>query len=143
MMLTERQHELLSFIEARLAENGVSPSFDEMMKALNLKSKNGVFRLITNLEDRGFVRRMKGKARAIEILKLPDGTRPAAQAETDVLKHLREGGEIIIQNHLTTPSCYIHYDEWSEQLVDRNGDYHSVSCLIDNYYISIHHEEVT
>ena len=75
-MLTYKQHELLLFIDDRLKESGISPSFDEMREALDLKSKSGVHRLISALEERGFIRRLPNRARALEILKLPD-VRPA------------------------------------------------------------------
>src|SRR6476646_2109196 len=76
-MLTAKQHELLLFIENRLKESGISPSFDEMREALDLKSKSGVHRLISALEERGFIRRLPNRARALEVLKLPE-TRPSA-----------------------------------------------------------------
>ena len=76
-MLTAKQHELLLFIDDRLKESGVSPSFDEMREALELKSKSGVHRLISALEERGFIRRLPNRARALEVLKLPE-TRPSA-----------------------------------------------------------------
>jgi repressor LexA len=72
-MLTRKQHELLLFINERLGQGGVSPSFDEMKDALNLKSKSGIHRLITGLEERGFIRRLPHRARALEVLKLPEG----------------------------------------------------------------------
>ncbi len=71
-MLTAKQHELLSFIYHRLGETGISPSFDEMREALELKSKSGVHRLISALEERQFIRRLPNRARALEILKMPD-----------------------------------------------------------------------
>ncbi len=71
-MLTRKQHELLLFIHERLRETGVAPSFDEMKDALDLKSKSGIHRLITALEERGFIRRLPHRARALEILKLPE-----------------------------------------------------------------------
>lgn len=73
-MLTRKQHELLLFIHERLTEDGVSPSFDEMKEALNLASKSGVHRLVSALEERGFIRRLAHRARALEILKMPDST---------------------------------------------------------------------
>ncbi len=73
-MLTKKQHELLVFINGRLQETGVCPSFDEMKDALGLKSKSGIHRLITGLEERGFVRRLPHRARALEILRLADST---------------------------------------------------------------------
>jgi repressor LexA len=72
-MLTRKQYELLLFINDRLGEGGVSPSFDEMKDALGLKSKSGIHRLITGLEERGFIRRLPHRARALEVLRLPDG----------------------------------------------------------------------
>ena len=72
-MLTAKQQELLLFIQRRLDEGGVSPSFDEMKDALDLKSKSGIHRLISALEERGFIRRLPNRARALEVVKLPDG----------------------------------------------------------------------
>lgn len=71
-MLTPKQQELLSFIQTRLEEGGVSPSFEEMKDALDLRSKSGIHRLINALEERGFIRRLPNRARALEVLKLPD-----------------------------------------------------------------------
>ena len=71
-MLTRKQHELLLFIHDHLRQNGVSPSFDEMKDALGLRSKSGIHRLITGLEERGFIRRLPHRARALEVLKLPE-----------------------------------------------------------------------
>jgi repressor LexA len=79
-MLTRKQHELLMFINERLSQSGVSPSFDEMKDALGLKSKSGIHRLITGLEERGFIRRLPHRARALEVLRLPDDTTSAAAA---------------------------------------------------------------
>lgn len=72
-MLTRKQHELICFINDRLAQTGVSPSFEEMKEALDLKSKSGVHRLISALEERGFIRRLPNRARALEVTKLPEG----------------------------------------------------------------------
>src|SRR6516165_5426051 len=71
-MLIRKQFELLRFIHERLKEAGVPPSFDEMKDALDLRSKSGIHRLITALEERGFIRRLPNRARAIEVIKLPD-----------------------------------------------------------------------
>jgi repressor LexA len=73
-MLTRKQHELLRFIHERLRETGVPPSFDEMKDALDLKSKSGIHRLITALEERGFIRRLPNRARALEVIRLPEST---------------------------------------------------------------------
>jgi repressor LexA len=98
-MLTRKQYELLMFIHERVRESGIPPSFDEMKDALDLKSKSGIHRLITALEERGFLRRMEKRARALEVLKLPDNMaetlRPAttrSQVQRAVARHGR--GEI-------------------------------------------------
>ena len=78
-MLTTKQKELLVFIHARLQETGVPPSFDEMKEALSLQSKSGVHRLIIALEERGFIRRLPHRARAIEVIKLPEAMSEGAQ----------------------------------------------------------------
>lgn len=91
-MLTRKQQELLLFIHRRLCEGGVSPSFDEMKDALNLKSKSGIHRLITGLEERGFIRRLPHRARALEVVRLPDGVLatsapvPAARPEASAFR---------------------------------------------------------
>ena len=82
-MLTRKQHELLTYIHQHLSENGVSPSFEEMKEALDLKSKSGVHRLISALEERGFIRRLPNRARALEVMRMPDvkagiASRPSA-----------------------------------------------------------------
>ncbi len=79
-MLTRKQHELLMFIHERIKETGVSPSFDEMKEALDLASKSGIHRLITALEERGFLRRLAHRARALEVVKLPQQATTAAPA---------------------------------------------------------------
>ena len=71
-MLTRKQFELLRFINERLKESGVPPSFDEMKDALDLRSKSGIHRLITALEERGFIRRLPNRARAIDVIKMPE-----------------------------------------------------------------------
>lgn len=76
-MLTRKQHELLMFIHERMKESGIPPSFDEMKDALDLKSKSGIHRLITALEERGFIRRLPNRARALEVMRLPDSMNPS------------------------------------------------------------------
>jgi repressor LexA len=76
-MLTRKQHELLMFIHDRMKETGIPPSFDEMKDALDLRSKSGIHRLITALEERGFIRRLPNRARALEVIKLPDSMNPS------------------------------------------------------------------
>ena len=91
-MLTRKQSELLRFIHERLQAEGVPPSFDEMKDALDLKSKSGIHRLIMALEERGFIRRLANRARAIEVLRLPevgDRRRPA-RAEILAQRHPRQ-----------------------------------------------------
>ena len=88
-MLTKKQYELLVFINHRLNEAGVSPSFDEMKDALGLRSKSGIHRLITGLEERGFVRRLPHRARALEVLRVPSSLgKSEASAETTANKSL-------------------------------------------------------
>lgn len=76
-MLTKKQSELLRFINERLKEDGVPPSFDEMKEALDLRSKSGIHRLIMALEERGFIRRLPNRARALEVLRLPESSTPS------------------------------------------------------------------
>jgi repressor LexA len=95
-MLTRKQHELLRFIQARLEESGISPSFEEMKEALDLKSKSGVHRLISALEERGFIRRLPNRARALEVLRQPEdvtstpAARPAPANSNDPLVAVRK-----------------------------------------------------
>ncbi|MBO9580064.1 MAG: transcriptional repressor LexA [Sphingobium sp.] len=90
-MLTAKQQQLLMYIKQHLDQGGISPSFEEMKEALDLKSKSGIHRLISALEERGFIRRLANRARALEILKLPDGAnmeriQPAPAANVTALK---------------------------------------------------------
>jgi len=82
-MLTQKQKDLLLFIHGRMQDQGVPPSFDEMKEALDLKSKSGIHRLITALVERGFIRRLPHRARAIEVIKLPEGRDPPRAAVSD------------------------------------------------------------
>ncbi|KGB54284.1 LexA repressor [Sphingopyxis sp. LC81] len=84
-MLTAKQHELLHFIQERLDTSGISPSFEEMKEALGLKSKSGIHRLISALEERGFLRRLPNRARALEVLKVPEAAKAAAPARENVV----------------------------------------------------------
>ena len=79
-MLTAKQHELLRFIQRKLEETGISPSFEEMKDALDLKSKSGVHRLISALEERGFLRRLPNRARALEVLRQPENVTASARS---------------------------------------------------------------
>jgi repressor LexA len=111
-MLTRKQYELLRFISERLKESGVPPSFDEMKDALDLRSKSGIHRLITALEERGFIRRLPNRARAIEVIKLPElsgagngngrrGFTPSVIEGT--LGKVRSGGSIGSEDDSTRP----------------------------------------
>ena len=80
IMLTRKQYELLMFVHERLKETGIPPSFDEMKDALDLRSKSGIHRLITALEERGFIRRLPNRARALEVLRLPESVSPSLAA---------------------------------------------------------------
>ena len=92
-MLTRKQHELLMFIHERIKETGVSPSFDEMKEALDLASKSGIHRLITALEERGFIRRLAHRARALEVMKLPEqATTGAPRGRPGFTPAVIEGG---------------------------------------------------
>lgn len=90
-MLTKKQRELLLFINDRIKETGVSPSFDEMKEALDLASKSGIHRLITALEERGFLRRLAHRARALEVLKLPESVIPQQVGRTPFRPSVVEG----------------------------------------------------
>src|ERR1700712_2488250 len=90
-MLTHKQHELLMFIHERMKESGIPPSFDEMKDALDLRSKSGIHRLITALEERGFIRRLPNRARAIEVLKLPELGASAGTARRGFTPSVIEG----------------------------------------------------
>ncbi|NKB79018.1 transcriptional repressor LexA [Brucella daejeonensis] len=90
-MLTRKQHELLLFIHQRLKETGIPPSFDEMKEALDLASKSGIHRLITALEERGFIRRLPNRARALEVLRLPDSIAPGLNSQKKFAPSVIEG----------------------------------------------------
>ncbi len=89
-MLTKKQHELLTYIDERIQDTGISPSFDEMKEALGLKSKSGIHRLITALEERGFLRRLRHRARALEVVKLPENA--SGRAAGGFRPNVIEGG---------------------------------------------------
>ncbi len=98
-MLTRKQHELICFIHDRLADTGVSPSFEEMKEALDLKSKSGVHRLISALEERGFLRRLPNRARALEVVKMPEraGERPAVAASSPARRAAPEPANDVVE----------------------------------------------
>ena len=89
-MLTKKQHELLLFLEERISQSGVTPSFEEMKNKVGLKSKSGIHRLISALEDRGFIKKLPFKARAIEILKSPNIKSKPSGHKPDTLKQVVE-----------------------------------------------------
>jgi len=102
-MLTRKQHELICFIEDRLATSGVSPSFEEMKEALDLKSKSGVHRLISALEERGYIKRLPNRARALEILRTPeraDGKPTPAEPKRDMPQPANDVVEIPLHGRI-------------------------------------------
>ena len=165
-MLTRKQHELICFIHDRLAEGGVSPSFEEMKEALDLKSKSGVHRLISALEERGFLRRLPNRARALEVLKMPEratdkragaavspigGTaapRPAPQPANDILEiplHGRIAAGVPIEAFegdamLSVPAALLgsgdHY------ALEVSGDSMVEAGILDGDYALIKRQEV-
>jgi repressor LexA len=104
-VLTQRQHQLLLFIYGYLRDHGVPPSFEEMRAALRLKSKSGIHRLIKGLEERGYIRRMPYRARALEVIRLPNGARatPDAAAEANVVQFARAGGSVAEDDAIRLP----------------------------------------
>ncbi len=144
-MLTSKQHELLLFIDARLKKDGVSPSFDEMKDALNLASKSGIHRLISALEERGFLRRLPHRARALEVVKLPSANnvthgnfenrnfenRPSSRAEASlaanqnipILGRIAAGVPIAaIQNEIGSVSAPDTLDPATHYALEVRGD---------------------
>jgi repressor LexA len=106
-MLTSKQKELLIFIHDRVKETGVPPSFDEMKEALDLRSKSGIHRLITALEERGFIRRLPHRARALEIIKLPEALADGGARKTRFSPSVIEGGGPVRQPQLApAPHTY-------------------------------------
>jgi len=99
-MLTAKQRELLLLIDDRLKTGGISPSFDEMRDALGLKSKSGVHRLISALEERGFIRRLPNRARALEVLKVPEAGAAAAVANRPVIAAANDTIEIPLHGRI-------------------------------------------
>lgn len=106
-MLTAKQHELLRFIQSRLHDGGISPSFEEMKEALGLKSKSGIHRLISALEERGFLRRLPNRARALEVLKSADGT-PLTTPETQDTGHVSSKAPVVARTSVPKASNQGH-----------------------------------
>jgi len=96
-MLTRKQHELLLFIHACLKETGIPPSFDEMKEALDLASKSGIHRLISALEERGFIRRLPNRARALEVIRLPDSIAPGLPRAKGFSPSVIQGGQSVAE----------------------------------------------
>lgn len=115
-MLTKKQHQLLIFVHDHLAQHGVSPSFDEMKEALDLKSKSGIHRLITALEERGFIRRLAHRARAIEILRLPEDVEKKPQQNAGFTPSVIEGRFSGVAPATATPTAEANDDSASLQL---------------------------
>ncbi len=103
-MLTSKQHALLIFIHERLEATGISPSFEEMKEALDLKSKSGVHRLIGALEERGFIRRLPNRARALEVTKMPEGGGTKAAGRTAAPNNIASLAEHMSQKSAASPS---------------------------------------
>jgi repressor LexA len=103
-MLTAKQHELIRFIQQRLEETGISPSFEEMKEALDLKSKSGVHRLISALEERGFLRRLPNRARALEVVRQPEDVTPS-----------RGSGSVVV---MPSPTARAHATEPANDVIE-------------------------
>jgi len=106
-MLTRKQYELLIFIDDRLRDSGISPSFDEMRDALGLKSKSGIHRLITGLEERGFIRRLAHRARALEVLKLPENLEKPTAGGNVVNPPKQEFAPNVIRGEFSIPGAVV------------------------------------
>ena len=105
-MLTTKQKDLLAFIHARLQETGVPPSFEEMKEALDLQSKSGVHRLIMALEERGFIRRLPHRARAIEVIRLPDAMAEGGAARSGFSPSVIQGSARRFSQLAPSPAAY-------------------------------------
>ena len=105
-MLTRKQHELLMFIHERIKETGVSPSLDEMKEALDLASKSGIHRLITALEERGFLRRLPHRARALEVVRLPEEATPGARGRAPFKPQVIENTRAAAANDIRELPCW-------------------------------------
>ena len=105
-MLTKKQYELLKFLNIKIQTNGVAPSFEEMKNAIGLKSKSGIHRLITSLEERGFIRRLPHRARAVEILKLPENINQPIQLIHEFKPNVIDGGFADEPDHSTENKNY-------------------------------------
>jgi repressor LexA len=154
-MLTRKQSDLLKYIHERLAESGISPSFEEMKDALALKSKSGVHRLISALEERGFIRRLPNRARALEILRMPDGkagiaASPSAlpEAANDTVLELPLHGRIAAglpieaiegQNTLPVPAALLGPGE--HYALEVSGDSMVEEGILDGDYALIRKTE--
>ncbi|MET3762379.1 transcriptional repressor LexA [Sphingomonas sp. AAP5] len=160
-MLTRKQHELICFINDRLDETGVSPSFEEMKEALDLKSKSGVHRLISALEERQFIRRLPNRARALEVLKMPErgiktptkaapaaASRAAPQPANDVIEiplHGRIAAGVPIEafegaSMLSVPAALLGNGE--HYALEVSGDSMVEAGILDGDYALIKRQDV-
>ncbi|MHB8530225.1 MAG: transcriptional repressor LexA [Caulobacteraceae bacterium] len=164
-MLTRKQHELLMFIHERIKETGVSPSFDEMKEALDLASKSGIHRLITALEERGFLRRLAHRARALEVTKLPqqatasgrpgfrpqlvEGSRPSSHShgetrEVPVLGKIAAGTPIEAIQHererMAVPEALLGSGE--HFMLEVQGDSMIQAGILDGDYVVVRKTDV-
>lgn len=116
-MLTKKQHDLLMYIHTYLEDRGVCPSFDEMKEALDLKSKSGIHRLITALTERGFIRRLPHRARALEILKLPDAVLPEGLAKRHHRSNSNSGDGNVVKGEFGSRSNDLNHPIERETLI--------------------------
>lgn len=134
-MLTQKQKDLLLFIHERLQKTGVPPSFDEMKDALELKSKSGIHRLITALVERGFIRRLAHRARAIEVIKLPEGLDreplPAGHTGPATLRSI-EGGMSAMRTHSAPPPPILQSQSVSVPVMGRIAAGTPISAIQDH-----------
>ena len=140
-MLTRKQHDLLSFINLRLNESGVSPSFEEMKEALALKSKSGVHRLINALEERAFIRRLPNRARALEILRMPDTVQRSmtatAAAATGAAATAPASGDVIHADFRKTRAPVAANDVIELQLHGRIAAGQPIEAFEDDRMLSV------
>src|SRR5690606_21832395 len=115
-MLTRKQHELLLFIHACLKETGIPPSFDEMKEALDLASKSGIHRLISALEERGFIRRLPNRARALEVIRLPDSIAPGLAPTRGFKPSVIQGGQKLPEPPASQPASGSGFRESSSSI---------------------------
>lgn len=131
-MLTRKQHELLMYIHERIKETGVSPSFEEMKEALDLRSKSGIHRLITALEERGFLRRLAHRARALEIIKLPQSVGPGPGSSSQGFSPSVIEGSLGKVREIKAPPMEVQSDLISIPVMGRIAAGTPISAIQDN-----------